>query len=254
MSFAALAWAAKVRTEKAAEKLILLAYADLHSEKTGHAFPSLKWLEEFSSLNRKTVIAAVERLEATGLLTDTGERAGSTKQIKVYRVNLGTEPKTEQFQKRNRPGLSGKQSQIRDTEPTKEPTSPTKAKPSSETRTRADRPHPLPDDWQPRPFGPSSAESEIVDGWVPERLRIEEIKFRNYWSAVGGSRGAKSDWQRTWANWIIKAAEFDTQRNGGNYGPRPAIASGGLGRTAAAARDIERRLEDLGGARRAVGN
>jgi hypothetical protein len=130
MSFAALATVSKMRTASAAEKLIALAYADRHNEETGCAYPSLKWLCEFSSLNRKTVIAAVQRLEAAGFLADTGDRQGDTNQIKVYRLNLETVPKPEPSQKRNGsksgtvPKTDGKQSQKRDPEPIREPITP----------------------------------------------------------------------------------------------------------------------------------
>lgn len=121
MSFAALAAVSKMHFGSAAEKLIALAYADRHNEETGCAYPSLAWLGEFSSLNRKTVIAVVARLEAIGLLSDSGNREGRTGQIKVYRVNLETVPKTEPTQKRNSSDFSRKESQKRDTDTVKEP-------------------------------------------------------------------------------------------------------------------------------------
>ena len=139
MSFAALATVSKMRAASAAEKLVALAYADCHNEETGCAYPSLAWLCEFSSLNRKTVIAAVIRLEKAGFLTDTGDRRGNTRQIKVYRLNLESVPKPEQSQKRNRtesgtvPKTVGKQSQKRDTEPVTEPSSPTVSTKPTET-------------------------------------------------------------------------------------------------------------------------
>lgn len=140
MSWQALAWAAKCHTGSASEKLMLLAYADRHNEETGCAYPSVAWLCDFSSLNRKTVIAAVARLEAAGLISDTGERAGRTKQMKVYRVHLETVPKAVQSLKRNSSDISSKQSQKRDTEPSREPTSPTVATQPSEKIARVPRP------------------------------------------------------------------------------------------------------------------
>lgn len=131
MSFVALAWASKYRAESAAIKLVLLAFADRHNEETGCAYPSIKWLCEFSSLNRKTVIAAIDKLEAAGVLTDSGERTGDTKQIKVYRLHIETVPKTEPSQKRNSTENSAKQSQKRDTDTITEPYS-SEAKASSD--------------------------------------------------------------------------------------------------------------------------
>ena len=137
MSFEALAWATKQNIGSASDKLILLAYADRHNEETGCAYPSIAALCEFSSLNRKTVISSVARLEAAGILSDTGERRGETKQIKVYRVNIGTVPKSERSRKRNSTEKVVKQSQKRDTEPVRTYIS-SEANASSEKRARAD--------------------------------------------------------------------------------------------------------------------
>lgn len=131
MSFPALAWASKFRAESAAVKLVLLGYADRHNEETGCAYPSIAWLAEFGSLNRKTVIAAVEKLETAGILSDTGERKGDTKQIKVYRLHIETVPKTEPSQKRNSTEKVAKQSQKRDTDTVRTPSSSTSEDKSS---------------------------------------------------------------------------------------------------------------------------
>lgn len=121
MSWGALAWAAKRKVDRAADKLILLALAERHNEEADLAYPSVAWLAEFSSLDRKTVIASLGRLETIGLISDSGERFGKTNQVKAYRLHLETVPKAEQSQKRNSSEIPAKQSQKRDTEPSKEP-------------------------------------------------------------------------------------------------------------------------------------
>ena len=165
VSFAALATISKMRLGSAAEKLIALAYADRHNEETGCAYPSIAWLCEFSSLNRKTVVAAVGRLEACGLLSDSGERRGDTKQIKVYRLNLnsaenGTVPKSEQYRSRNSTEKVVEQSQKRDTD-TVRTRSSTKASPSPKKSAAAP------------PFVPPSDIPEAEwDGFEEMRKRI----------------------------------------------------------------------------------
>lgn len=101
MSFDALAWAARQNTGSAGTKLVLLGLAECAHRDTGNAFPSIAALVEFSSMDRKSVIANLARLEAGGFISDTGERVGHTKQIKVYRLNLQSIPKQEPSQKRN---------------------------------------------------------------------------------------------------------------------------------------------------------
>lgn len=122
MSWGALAWAAKTRVERASEKLILIALCDRHNDETGFAYPSINWLCEFSSLNRKTVISALDRLEACGFIADSGRRVGSTKQVKVYTINVGKES-----QNRNSSEIGREQSQKRDTEPVSNLSSEAKA-------------------------------------------------------------------------------------------------------------------------------
>lgn len=121
MSWGALAWAAKTRVERASEKLILIALCDRHNDETGFAYPSINWLCEFSSLNRKTVISALDRLEACGLIADSGRRVGSTKQVKVYTINVGkgsqnrnsSENGREEYRKRDREPVSNLSSEAK---------------------------------------------------------------------------------------------------------------------------------------------
>lgn len=101
MSFDALAWAAKQNTGSSGTKLVLLGLAECADRKHSLAFPSIAALVEFSSLDRKSVIGNLAKLEEAGFITDTGRRAGATNQIKIYHLNIETVPKTEPSQKRN---------------------------------------------------------------------------------------------------------------------------------------------------------
>lgn len=169
MSFHALVQVSKMRAGSAAEKLVALAYADRHNEETGCAYPSLAWLCEFSSLNRKTVIAAVIRLERVGLLTDTGDRQGHTRQIKVYRLNLESIPKPEPSQKRNGirtgtvPKTAAEQSQKRDTDTVREPSLPPVATQQSESA---------------REISPKDLIPEVVEAWqrTAERFGLPMLR------------------------------------------------------------------------------
>ena len=133
MSLDATIWAWKVRQKqkkggslKPLKKLVLLSLADRASE--DHcAFPSMSRLVEDTEIDRKTVLKIIDELIEDGLIVDTGERKGRTKQVKVYQLigvngretvpttvlfnddlsdennplkspNSGTVPTTEQFQ------------------------------------------------------------------------------------------------------------------------------------------------------------
>ena len=129
MSLDATIWAWKVRQKqkrggslKPLKKLVLLSLADRASE--DHcAYPSMARLVEDTEMDRKTVLKIIDELIEDGLIIDTGERKGRTKQVKVYQLlgvkgretipttvllntedsdlnspNSGTVPTTEQFQ------------------------------------------------------------------------------------------------------------------------------------------------------------
>lgn len=128
MSFAALAWAATQRPGNLAAKMVLLGLANFADEH-GCAYPSTAALAEFGDMDHKTATAALDRLVELRLIADSGERAGRTKQIKVYRLNIESQPETEAYQKRKPSVSSVKDPQKRGTDTVKEP-EPKKAKAS----------------------------------------------------------------------------------------------------------------------------
>jgi hypothetical protein len=139
VSFDALAWAAKAKGIRPAEKLVLLGLAECASREGGLAFPSIAALIEFSGLNRKTVIGALSALVERRLIAETGDTVGKTAQIKVYRLIMETVPKTELLDSTENGTLSAKQSQKRDTDTVKEPvTSEDKSSSDYSDRLRAD--------------------------------------------------------------------------------------------------------------------
>ena len=108
MSVDATRWAWKVPVKNATQRLILLSLADRAGEHHT-CYPSNKRLAQDTMLNLKTVQKSVRELIELGLITDTGERKGSTNQVRVLQL-LGVdsreynEPKigvVKQTQKRN---------------------------------------------------------------------------------------------------------------------------------------------------------
>lgn len=88
MSSEALAWAFKQDCKSASVKFTLVALCECANYKTGRIMPSVEHLSEITGQNRKTIIANVAELEASGFIRDTGERVGRTMQIKVYEAAL----------------------------------------------------------------------------------------------------------------------------------------------------------------------
>lgn len=130
MSVESITWALKVPVPASSAKFVLVVLANQANDETGLAFPSVAYLSEATGQDRKTVISNIAKLVEWGLIEDTGQRVGATKQVIVYRLLKGSDLFAEQSQKRNRtengtvPKTDGnstvfprKQSQKRDTEP-----------------------------------------------------------------------------------------------------------------------------------------
>lgn len=86
-----------------------------------------------------------------------------------------------------------------DQEKNKETSSPSRA-PRSDRGTR------IPEDFSP--------DGKMREWYVSEGLeraglngKLEHQKFMNYWLSKPGAAGRKTDWRRTWMNWMLSAAE-----------------------------------------------
>ncbi|MBR7738297.1 helix-turn-helix domain-containing protein [Acinetobacter nosocomialis] len=84
------AWKKKFTQEKggsspALKKLVLLSMAD-RADEQHCCYPSSTRLAEDCQINKKTLFKILDELSSEGLIFDTGERKGRTKQVIVYRL------------------------------------------------------------------------------------------------------------------------------------------------------------------------
>lgn len=194
MSFDALAWAAKQSPGSSAAKLVLLGLAECASRPDAFAFPSTAALVEFSSLDRKTVVKALDALETAGFITDSGKRMGQTGQIKVYRLMLTDEGS----QKRD--ALKGSQFSHERLPKTghgiSKGTSTSGAKAPSVSRA-IDVARSVDD--QPDGFRSDSIEWARQNmGWSYTDAKIEFERFSDGARAAGRMY---KDWRAAWRNW-----------------------------------------------------
>lgn len=68
----------------------------------------------------------------------------------------------------------------------------------------------LSEDWQPGPLSPGAHRDADRIGAEATARQLE--RFRNYWVSKPGKDGVKTDWDRTWWNWLAKAAEAAPSR------------------------------------------
>lgn len=104
MSYAAVDWAMAQVLTPSARKFLLVALAHHTNSQGGACYPSIARLAETTALDRKTVIAHLSALETAGFIADTGQRHGTTKQVKEYRLSMSNKAEqspNEQSQYRN---------------------------------------------------------------------------------------------------------------------------------------------------------
>ena len=75
---------------------------------------------------------------------------------------------------------------------------------SNDSSKKAKRGSRLAENWVATPGNISFAQGE---GLTFEEAHREAFKFRDYWLSIPGQKGVKLDWDRTWQNWIRRAAE-----------------------------------------------
>lgn len=105
MSHEATNWAWRQPVPNSSAKFVLLAIANRSNpDQRGRivAFTSIRYLAEVTAQDRKTVVTNLGKLREWGLIEDTGERVGKTKQVPVYEVKCPPDLFAEYAQKRNR--------------------------------------------------------------------------------------------------------------------------------------------------------
>jgi hypothetical protein len=94
MSWEALRWAAQQRAGDLAASAVLRVLAD-HASKTGRTFVDSKTICEELGTTKPTVLDAIGRIIARGLMEDTGERVGKTGSVRVFQLKMALETNKE---------------------------------------------------------------------------------------------------------------------------------------------------------------
>jgi pyocin large subunit-like protein len=86
VSLRAIIWAFKQNVRPAATKFVLVALADYANDYDGCCYPSTAAICEKTSLDRKTVLNALVRLQSLEKIADTGRRVGPSHQVKMFQL------------------------------------------------------------------------------------------------------------------------------------------------------------------------
>ncbi|HGT3177544.1 TPA: helix-turn-helix domain-containing protein [Klebsiella variicola] len=213
MSRAATDWAWGLEI-KASQKLLMLSLAD-RADELHCCYPSIQRLVKDTGMDRKTIGKWINQMIEDGFISDTGERKGKTKQVRVLRLNI----EVKEAQKRNStkfgnntknghetsPILDNKRSQNWDAEsviePNIEPTLSARGQFISEAAKRRIGISPNGEIPFPPAFKPS-ADHVAIASEKGISIETELLNFRDYHQA----RGTKLiDWNSAFRVWLRNA-------------------------------------------------
>lgn len=213
MSRAATDWAWGLEI-KASQKLLMLSLAD-RADELHCCYPSIQRLVKDTGMDRKTIGKWINQMIEDGFISDTGERKGKTKQVRVLRLNI----EVKEAQKRNStkfgnntknghetsPILDNKRSQNWDAEsviePNIEPTLSARGQFISEAAKRRIGISPNGEIPFPTAFKPS-ADHIAIASEKGISIETELLNFRDYHKA----RGTKLiDWSSAFRVWLRNA-------------------------------------------------
>ncbi|EML4892837.1 helix-turn-helix domain-containing protein [Klebsiella oxytoca] len=213
MSRAATDWAWGLEI-KASQKLLMLSLAD-RADELHCCYPSIQRLVKDTGMDRKTIGKWINQMIEDGFISDTGERKGKTKQVRVLRLNIDV----KEAQKRNStkfgnntknghetsPILDNKRSQNWDAEsviePNIEPTLSARRQFISEAAKRRIGISPNGEIPFPPAFKPS-ADHIAIASEKGISIETELLNFRDYHKA----RGTKLiDWNSAFRVWLRNA-------------------------------------------------
>ncbi|HBW1600354.1 TPA: helix-turn-helix domain-containing protein [Klebsiella pneumoniae] len=213
MSRAATDWAWGLEI-KASQKLLMLSLAD-RADELHCCYPSIQRLVKDTGMDRKTIGKWINQMIEDGFISDTGERKGKTKQVRVLRLNI----EVKEAQKRNStkfgnntknghetsPILDNKRSQNWDAEsviePNIEPTLSARGQFISEAAKRRIGVSPNGGIPFPPAFKPS-ADHIAIASEKGISIETELLNFRDYHQA----RGTKLiDWNSAFRVWLRNA-------------------------------------------------
>jgi len=220
-------------------KSVMALLADKASDDGGGIYASKQTMADELCCSRQAVFDTIKAFVSEGLLEELGTRRfanGHTVEYGIVVERLEALPLVKchaDREQRRLPRTRKSAGPVNHVDPSTTLTSPVNQvdpnppKPTSQEATPPSKPREravstgsrLDADWRPASLNPSTVSGQVIErrgqGWARQTFEI----FQNYWRGQPGKAGRKSDWQATWANWVIEQDRRDAR-----YGTLPSQA------------------------------
>lgn len=169
MSMLLMAKAMSIKVGNPLRKLVLIKLTDNASD-TGECWPSHQHIADQCEISRRSVITHIEALCETGLLQKSSRIGHAGKRSNVYILTLDSAGAAHRISHSLEPVIDPKIPPV-------------------------------------SPLGETGGRWAIQETGLPrERILMEAATFADYWQALPGAKAVKLDWEKTWRNWILRAA------------------------------------------------
>lgn len=214
MSMLLMVKAMNIKVGNPLRKLVLIKLADNASD-TGECWPSHQHIADQCEISRRSVVSHIDALCAMGLLMKEARRGPNGKRSNVYMLTFdGESPAHPDVQEMHiacagvaQTHSAGAAHRISHSlDPVIDPKIPPLS-PQGESAAESSAPRRgtrLPNDWfLPAEWGRWASKET---GWPRERILLEAATFADYWQSLPGAKATKLDWEKTWRNWVRRAA------------------------------------------------
>lgn len=214
MSMLLMVKAMNIKVGNPLRKLVLIKLADNASD-TGECWPSYQHIADQCEISRRSVINHIDALCDARLLTKESRVGPQGKRSNVYVLTLDgagvAHPEVQEIHQGGAGvalgGGAGAAHRISHSlDPVIDPKIPP-ISPQGERVAESSAPRRgtrLPNDWfLPAEWGRWASQEA---GWPRERILLEAATFADYWQSLPGAKATKLDWEKTWRNWVRRAA------------------------------------------------
>lgn len=172
------------------EKMVLMCLADYANDEGENCWPAVATLARKCSKGDRTIQGAIKWLAQAGYLI-AHERPGKSTAYHLNPRRICTPAESAPPQK-----------------PTRTPAESAPKPPRNTIKNK--NAHELPENWEPKEFGPETKTRKAMDAWPPGEIEAQLEHFTAHHRARGNTF---KNWDDAWSTWVLNGRKFDNAKS-----------------------------------------